>query len=115
MDAKTLVINEDDLGFSADINATIEEAHRRGVVTNASVMVDGKEVDGALAVLSRNPKLGVGLHLDLCPAIGFYNVAYHDEYFLRESERVSSAVLWRGINEAGIQVRSYREVALAPS
>ena len=39
-------------------------------------MVDGKEIDGALAVLSRNPKLGVGVHLDLCPAIGFYNVPY---------------------------------------
>lgn len=76
MDAKTLVINADDLGFSADINAIIKEAHRRGVVTNASLLVEGKEIDGALAVLSRNPKLGVGLHLDLCPAIAFYNVPY---------------------------------------
>lgn len=78
MDAKILVINADDLGFSADINAAIEEAHRAGRVTSASLMVDGKEIDGALAVLGRNSKLGAGLHLDLCPAIGFYNLPYQE-------------------------------------
>lgn len=76
MNARVLVINADDLGFSADINSTIEEGHRAGCITNATLMVDGKDVDGGLAVARRNPKLGIGLHLDLCPVLGFYERSY---------------------------------------
>jgi predicted glycoside hydrolase/deacetylase ChbG (UPF0249 family) len=73
---KCLVINADDLGFAPDINAAIEELHRAGRVTNATLMVDGNYVEDALAMVRRNPWLGVGLHLDLCPVIGFYDVPY---------------------------------------
>lgn len=73
---KLVVINADDLGFSADINATIEEGHRAGSITNATFMVDGAAVDDALMVIRRNPRLGVGLHLDLCPVTGFYDLPY---------------------------------------
>jgi predicted glycoside hydrolase/deacetylase ChbG (UPF0249 family) len=74
--SKLLVVNADDLGFSSDINAAIEELHRAGKVTNASLMVDGRHVDEAAAIIRRNPGLGVGLHLDLCPVIGFYDGPY---------------------------------------
>jgi predicted glycoside hydrolase/deacetylase ChbG (UPF0249 family) len=76
--ARVLVINADDLGFSADINSTIEEGHRAGCITNATLMVDGKDVEGGLAVIRRNPKLGIGLHLDLCPILGFYQRSYQE-------------------------------------
>ncbi len=82
MDARVLVINADDLGFSADINSTIEEGHRAGCITNATFMVEGKDVEGGLAVIRRNPKLGIGLHLDLCPVLGFYQRPYQE---IRES------------------------------
>ena len=74
--SKLLVVNADDLGFTPDINAAIEELYRLGRVTNASLMVDGKHVDDAMATIRRNPSLGVGLHLDLCPVIGFYDGPY---------------------------------------
>src|ERR1017187_7461653 len=76
MNARVLVINADDLGFSAGINSTIEEGHRAGCITNATFMVDRKEVEGGLAIIRRNPKLGIGLHLDLCPVLGFYERSY---------------------------------------
>lgn len=76
MDRKLLVINADDLGFSADINAAIEELHRAGIITNATLMVDGPFVEEAVAVARRNPQLGVGLHLDLCPVTGLYSLPY---------------------------------------
>ncbi len=76
METKYLIVNADDLGFSPDINAAIEELHRAGRVTNASLMVDGEHVEDALQVIQRNPRLGVGLHLDLCPVVGFYRLPY---------------------------------------
>ena len=82
MSARVLVINADDLGFSADINSTIEEGHRAGCITNATFMVDGQDVEGGLAVIRRNPELGIGLHLDLCPVLGLHQRPYQQ---IRES------------------------------
>lgn len=86
MEPTVLVINADDLGFSADINSTIEEGHRMGVITNATLMVDGPAVADALTVIRRNPRLGVGLHLDLCPVTGLYRRPYQE---MRESLRTA--------------------------
>jgi predicted glycoside hydrolase/deacetylase ChbG (UPF0249 family) len=78
MNSTILVVNADDFGFSADMNAAIEEGHRAGRITHTTLMVDGAEVEGALAISRRNPGLGVGLHLDLCPAVGFYSLPYEE-------------------------------------
>lgn len=63
--ARRLIVNADDFGRSRSINEAVIRAHREGVLTSASLMVN--EPDGAEAVkLAReNPKLGVGLHLAL--------------------------------------------------
>jgi predicted glycoside hydrolase/deacetylase ChbG (UPF0249 family) len=74
--AAYLIVNADDLGFAADIDAAIEELHRAGYVTNASLMVDGSSVGNAMEVIRRNPRLGVGLHLDICPVLGLYEMPY---------------------------------------
>lgn len=73
---RRLIVNADDLGLSTDIDAAIEELHRAGRVTNASLMVDGDCLDDALGVIRRNPKLAVGLHLDLAPVLGLYEMPY---------------------------------------
>jgi predicted glycoside hydrolase/deacetylase ChbG (UPF0249 family) len=91
--ARVLVINADDLGFSADINSTIEEGHRAGCISNATLMVDGNDVEGGIAVARRNPTLGVGLHLDLCPVLGFYQRPYPEiRSSLRETGTRSKVV-----------------------
>ena len=95
MNGKTLVINADDLGFSRDINSTIEEGHRAGKISNATLMVDGAEAADGVAVALRNPGLGVGLHLDLCRAIGFYDLPY-----ARMRENLSSAEMQAKVAEA---------------
>jgi len=77
MNRKLLVVNADDLGFAPDVNASIEALHRAGIVTSASLMVDGKHVADALTIIHRNPRLGVGLHLDLCPVVGLYSLPYN--------------------------------------
>ena len=60
-----LVVNADDLGYDPEIDRGILEAHRRGIVTSASAMVDTTHAAAALA--SAPASLGVGLHAVLAP------------------------------------------------
>jgi predicted glycoside hydrolase/deacetylase ChbG (UPF0249 family) len=62
--ARLLVVNADDLGLSAGVNRGIFEAHERGIVTSASLMVRWPGVIEAAAYARSHLRLGVGLHLD---------------------------------------------------
>jgi chitin disaccharide deacetylase len=60
-----LIVNADDLGLAAPVNAAIETAHRDGVLTAASLMVGEPAMAEGVALARRNPRLAVGLHLTL--------------------------------------------------
>jgi chitin disaccharide deacetylase len=60
-----LIVNADDLGASRGVNRGIEQCHREGIVTSASLMVTGAAADDAVAVSRANPELAVGLHWDV--------------------------------------------------
>lgn len=60
-----LILNADDLGLSPQVNAAIEQAHRFGALTAASLMVGEAAAAEGVAVARRNPALAVGLHLTL--------------------------------------------------
>jgi chitin disaccharide deacetylase len=62
---RRLIINADDFGRSHSINQAVIRAHREGVLTTASLMVNGPAVDEAVALARQHPTLGVGLHLTL--------------------------------------------------
>ena len=62
---KALVVTADDFGLAAEVNEAIEAAHQRGIVTAASLMVNGPAVDDAVVRARRMPSLRVGLHLVL--------------------------------------------------
>lgn len=63
---RLLVVNADDFGLSPGVNRGIVEAHERGIVTSASLMVRhrGAAADAAAYARAR-PSLSLGLHLDL--------------------------------------------------
>ncbi len=63
--ARHLIVNADDLGLSAGINAGIFDAHERGIVTSASLMVLQSAAEAAVRVATMHPRLAIGLHLDL--------------------------------------------------
>lgn len=65
---RVLIVNADDLGRTAGINAGIFGAHARGVVTSATLMVGFEAAREAAAELARYPGLGVGLHVTLTGA-----------------------------------------------
>jgi hopanoid biosynthesis associated protein HpnK len=58
-----IILNADDFGRSAGINAAVMEAHRRGVLTSASLMVMGDAVEEAVILARDTPTLAVGLHV----------------------------------------------------
>jgi predicted glycoside hydrolase/deacetylase ChbG (UPF0249 family) len=60
-----LIVNADDFGLSAGVNAGIAEAHERGIVTSASLMVRGGAAVEAAELAREHPELAVGLHLDI--------------------------------------------------
>jgi hopanoid biosynthesis associated protein HpnK len=62
---RRLIVNADDFGRSPSINAAVIRAHREGILTTASLMVNEPGFEEAVALAKENPELGVGLHLTL--------------------------------------------------
>jgi hopanoid biosynthesis associated protein HpnK len=62
---RRLIVNADDFGRSASINQAVIRAHREGILTSASLMVNEPRAGEAAALARENPRLGVGLHLAL--------------------------------------------------
>jgi predicted glycoside hydrolase/deacetylase ChbG (UPF0249 family) len=63
--ARVLIVNADDLGRTSGINAGVFEAHERGLVTSATLMVGFAAAAEASAELDDHPGLGIGLHMAL--------------------------------------------------
>jgi hopanoid biosynthesis associated protein HpnK len=62
---RRLIVNADDFGLSRSVNEAVIRAHREGILTTASLMVNETGFDEAAKLAKENPKLGVGLHLTL--------------------------------------------------
>jgi hopanoid biosynthesis associated protein HpnK len=65
---RALIVTADDFGLSLAVNEAVEEAHRKGVLTCASLVVTGEAAADAIKRARKMPKLGVGLHLALLDA-----------------------------------------------
>jgi hopanoid biosynthesis associated protein HpnK len=64
-----VVVTADDFGLSQEVNEAVEEAHRKGVLTAASLMVAGPAVGHALTLVRRLPTLRLGMHLVLAEGL----------------------------------------------
>ena len=62
---KRLIVTSDDFGADTAVNEAVEQAHREGILTAASLMVSGDAAADAVARAKAMPSLGVGLHLVL--------------------------------------------------
>jgi hopanoid biosynthesis associated protein HpnK len=63
--AKNLIVNADDLGWTAGVNRGIAEAHRNGIVTSASLLANGQAFSEGVELARGTGGLGVGVHLNL--------------------------------------------------
>ena len=66
--AKHLIITADDFGLAPEVNEAVETAHRKGILSAASLMVGAPAAADAVARAKRLPGLRVGLHLALVEA-----------------------------------------------
>src|SRR5215813_5166390 len=62
---KNLIVNADDLGWTAGVNRGIAEAHRNGIVTSSSLLANGAAFDDGVNLARALPALGVGVNLNL--------------------------------------------------
>jgi hopanoid biosynthesis associated protein HpnK len=62
---RRLVVNADDFGRNTATNLAVIRAHREGILTTASLMVNEAGFEEAAAMAREHPRLGVGLHLTL--------------------------------------------------
>ena len=73
---RRLIVNADDFGGSSSINEAVIRAHREGILTTASLMVNEGAAEEAIALAQENPGLGVGLHVTLLQG---HSALAHDE------------------------------------
>ena len=66
---KRLIVCADDFGRDAAINEAVEDAHKNGILTCASLMVGAPAAADAIARARRLPSLRVGLHVVLIDGV----------------------------------------------
>lgn len=81
---KKLIVNADDLGYAEGVNEGIVKAHRDGIVTSTSLMVNGKAALHGVRLAQQNPKIGLGLH---------FQIEDDDLQVLWQTKRVIASVL----------------------
>jgi predicted glycoside hydrolase/deacetylase ChbG (UPF0249 family) len=112
-----LIVNADDLGLSVAVNEGIFEAHERGVVTSASLMVGRPAAAAAAEALAEHPDLAIGLHLEPSDCRGqlkrFRELVGRDPTHLDSHKHVHEAEPVRAVAEAmaadlGVPLRNRR-------
>lgn len=62
---KRLLVSADDFGWAHGVNRGIIDAHRRGIVTGASLLANGNAFLDAVELAEDTPALSLGVHLNL--------------------------------------------------
>lgn len=75
---KLLIVNGDDFGAGRGVNRGVVEAHRDGILTSASLMVNMPGTEEAARLARELPALSVGIHVNLTNEGGDPVVALDD-------------------------------------
>ena len=62
---KRLIVNADDFGLTAGVNAAVIELHQRGPLTSTTLMANAVATSDAIHFARATPTLGVGCHVVL--------------------------------------------------
>lgn len=124
---KKLIINADDFGLDESINDAIEIAHKQGILTNASLVVNGEAFDHAVKIAKRNSGLGVGLHLtlvdeapvcapDKIPSLVDVDGKFFENQFKMCLDILRKKVLRRDVvTEIDAQLKKFHQTGLKPT
>jgi hopanoid biosynthesis associated protein HpnK len=98
---RNLVVTADDFGASREVNDAVEETHRNGILTAASLMVAAPSAADAVARARNMPRLRVGLHLVLVdgrpilPAASVPDLVDAEGNFRNDMARAGAAMFFR--------------------
>jgi len=113
---RLVIVNADDLGRTAGIDAGIFAAHRDGVVTSATLMVAYPQAVSSAAAMADHPELGVGLHVALTggpsvlPPERIPSLAGDDGVLPRKPEDLDGADPAEILAEVRAQLARFREL-----
>lgn len=97
-DKLKVIVNADDLGLNRMVNGEVERLHQLGVLSSATIMANGPAVQEVVGLHQRNPRLGLGIHLNgtnlraltsemrsspLCDNEGNFNSSFRSSFGLR--------------------------------
>jgi len=99
-----LIVNADDFGQSHGVNRGIIEAHERGIVTSASLMVRWPAAREAASYSRQHPSLSLGLHVD------FSEWAYRNGHWVSLYEVVSMQDTAAVTDEVSRQLAMFRRL-----
>ncbi|MGE5127539.1 MAG: carbohydrate deacetylase [Betaproteobacteria bacterium] len=116
MASHRLIVNADDLGRTRGINAGILEAHRDGIVTSATLMVNYPAAAGVKALAAAAPGLGIGLHVQLSggppqlPPLKLPSLVGKDGLFAPKPDGLAEADPAEVLAEVRAQLARFREL-----
>jgi len=99
-----LIVNADDFGQSHSVNWGIIEAHERGIVTSASLMVRWPAAAEAAVYSRQHPNLSLGLHVD------FGEWAYRGEHWVPLYQVLPSNDTTAVADEVSRQLTTFRRL-----
>jgi predicted glycoside hydrolase/deacetylase ChbG (UPF0249 family) len=113
---RRLIVNADDYGLTGGVSRGILEAHRRGIVTSTTLLVN-RRVDPALIEELKASGLGVGLHMNLtlgppvAPAKRVASLLDGEGRFVRDArEAARRARPDEARIELGMQIDEFRKI-----
>ena len=62
---KRIIINADDFGLCEGVNKAVVQAHKKGVLSSATIMANMPASAKAVKAAKKMPQLGIGVHLNL--------------------------------------------------
>ena len=98
---RSLIVTADDFGAAVQVNQAVEQAHKHGILTAASLMVSGAASGDAVARARDLPKLRVGLHLVLVdgkpvlPARMVPDLTNREGHFRDDMAKAGAAMFFR--------------------
>lgn len=113
---RRLIVNADDLGRTRGINDGIFDAHARGVVTSATLMVNYPAARDVPRLSAAHPSLGIGLHVALTgggtalPAERVKSLVDEKGRLPKKPEGLVGVDAAEVLAEAQAQLRLFREI-----
>jgi len=109
---KRLIVTADDFGLTEKVSEAIIRAHRDGIVTSASLMVNAPAFECAVTLAKENPTLDIGLHLNLTNDPFAFAAAARSADIEQETQRQIKKALGTGLQITHID--GHKHVHLIP-